>query len=86
MVCIYTNQTLPARGVEILPQPEKLRDERSRKTKKITNNLENSGEMKVSSPVKVAVLFPDEVELLQNASDFARVAEPLQQITDNKIR
>lgn len=85
-VCVHTNQTLAARGVEFLPQPERLRDEKSRNTKRITSNPEVTGETKVSSPVSAAVTFPENVELLQNASDFSRVVEPIQQVTDNKVR
>lgn len=87
-VCIFTNSTSATRGVEFLPEPEKLRasDEKSRKTKKITSNPATSGDSKVSSPLNVAVEYPESVEVLQNASDYARVLEPTQPITDIKIR
>lgn len=87
-VCVFTNQTLAARGVELLPVPARLRarDERGKKIKKITSNPATSDEMKVSSVVSAVVLFPDEVEVLQNASEYARVVEPLQAVTDNKMR
>ena len=87
-VCIYTNLTSATRGVEFLPEPAKLRasEDRSRKTKKITSNPATSGESKVSSSVNIPVEYPDFAKVLQNASDYARILEPFQPITDGKIR
>jgi hypothetical protein len=85
-VCVFTNQTTVSHGVEVLPQPERLRDDRSsRKTKKYTSNPATSEESaKFSSSLSI-VKFPLEVEVLQNASDYARVVEPLQPV-DSKMR
>lgn len=54
--------------------------------KKITSNPATSADAKVSSALSVAVQYPDEVKVLQNATDFARIVEPLVPITDGKIR
>lgn len=87
-VCIYTNLTSATRGVEFLPEPAKLRasEERGRKIKKLTSNPTSSGDTKVSGTSSVAVEYLDSVEVLQNASDYARILEPLQPITDTKIK
>lgn len=88
-ICVFSNSTSQSQGVEFLPEPEKLRagDERNnRKTKKVISNPATSGEMKVSSPINFVVQFPEEAKVLQNASDFARVVEPLQPVSDNKIK
>lgn len=88
-ICVFTNPTSPSQRVEYLPEPAKLRageDRISRRTKKIISNPATSGDMKVSSPINFTVEFPDEVKILQNASDFARVVEPLQPITDSKTK
>lgn len=58
----------------------------NRKAKKITSNPATSGDMKVSGGSDFVVQFPDAVEVLQNASDYARVTEPLVAVTDSKIR
>jgi hypothetical protein len=85
-VCIFTNQTAVARGAETLPRPERLRDDRNKKIKKITSNSATSEGMKVSSPLTSVIQFPDEIEILQNASSYARVVEPIDPVTDTKIR
>lgn len=84
-ICIFTNQTATARGVEFLPEPEKLRDERTNKKRKIMSNVASSGELKVSSAVNFVVKFPDQIEVLQNASSFARVVEPITSVTEKEI-
>lgn len=87
-VCIFTNLTSVTKGVEFLPLPESLRasENGNRKAKKITSNPATSGDMKVSGGSDFVVQFPDAVEVLQNASDYARVTEPLVAVTDSKIR
>lgn len=87
-VCIYTNQTIVYKGVELLPEPARLRasEDRNRKAKKITSNPANSGDMKVSKVQSAAVEYPDQAEVLQSASVYARVVEPLHKITDRKIK
>lgn len=84
-VCIFTNQTSTGRGLEFLPEPAKLRasEDRSRKTKKITSNPSTSED---SGSSNIAVEYPDVVEVLQNASEYARILEPMQPITDSKTR
>lgn len=86
-ICIFTTSTSSAHGVEFLPNPEKLRDERNgnRNTKKITSSGTTSDESKVSSPLKFVVIFPDQAEVLQNASSFARVVEPTETSQESKI-
>lgn len=83
-VCIFTNQTSVAAGVEFLPEPEKLRDDRNRRAK--SSSQATSAEMKAASLTNFIVQFPDEVEVFQNATNFARILEPTQTVTDNKIR
>lgn len=87
-VCIFTNLTSVTKGVEFLPFPESLRASESgnRKSKKITNNPATGGDQKVSSGIEFVVNFPDAVEVLQNASEYARVAEPTAAVVDSKTR
>lgn len=87
-VCIFTNLTSATRGVEFLPEPAKLRasEDRGRKMKKITSNPAASAELKVSGTLKADVEYRDTAEVLQNASDYARILEPLEPITDSKLR
>lgn len=87
-VCIFTNMTSASRGVELLPEPAKLRadegrSEKSRKTKKLTGG---SADLKAANLQNVVVEFPDKVSVLQNASDFARVVEPVPSVGDTKIK
>lgn len=76
-VCIFTNLTIAGRGIEFLPKPESLRDDKTnRKSRKIASNPATAGEQRVSAPIVVDVKYPETTEVFQNASKFARVVEP----------
>lgn len=85
-VCIFTNLTSVTHGAEILPRPEKLRsrDNKNGKIKTINSNPAQS-DLKTSSVMEVVVDYPATVELLQNASSYARVVEPIVPVANNKI-
>lgn len=88
-VCIFTNLTSATHGVEYLPKPERLRasDEKNRKIKKINSNPATaSGESRVSSSSNVIVEFPEDARVLQSASNYARVVEPVTAISDSDIK
>lgn len=87
-VCVFTNQAIASKGVELLPEPARLRasEDKNKKARKITSNLANPGDSRVSSGQSIVVDYPNQVEVLQNASDYARVVEPVEEITDNKIK
>lgn len=66
--------------------PESLRDDKTnRKSRKIASNPATAGDQKVSASINVAVKYPDEVEVFQNASKLARVVEPIYSLSDVKI-
>lgn len=92
-VCIYTDVS-QVYAAEILPQPAKLRAKE--KNKKMTDNLitsssstplPNGNGKKVSQKQTFIIIeYPTDVIVLQNASYFSRVAEPLIKFSDTKIR
>jgi hypothetical protein len=75
-VCIFTPEPVPV--------PMSLRDDRNRKTKKFSSNPASSEQLKVSSPVDFVLEYPGKVEVLQNASIYARVVEPVKPINDKQ--
>lgn len=75
-VCIFTTEPLPA--------AMRLRDEKDPKTKKVNSNLASTERLKVSNTVNFVLEYPDEVEVLQNASIYARVVEPVKPINDKQ--
>ena len=75
-VCIHTP--------ELLPVAMKLRDEKIKKTRKFNNNPDSLDELKVSSVMHYVLEYPEQVEVLQNASDFARVVEPVKAISEKQ--
>lgn len=86
-VCVYTNLPSGSKGVETLPIPAeyKSKENGNRRSKKITSNPATS-DSKVSSELNFVIKYPDSVDVLQNASDFARVVEPSENMSEFKIR
>lgn len=76
-VCILTPEPIPV--------PMRLRDEKgSRKTKKVNSNPSSTEQLKVSTTVNFVLEYPGVVEVLQNASIYARVVEPVKPISDKQ--
>lgn len=67
-----------------MPVPAPLRDEKSRKTKKYNSNPASVEQTRVSSTINFVLEYPGEVEVLQNASLYARIVEPVKPITDKQ--
>jgi hypothetical protein len=67
-----------------MPVPMRLRDEKNRRTKKYNSNPSSLEHTRVSSTVSFVPEYPEQVEVLQNASLFARVVEPVNPITDKQ--
>jgi hypothetical protein len=67
-----------------MPVPMRLRDEKNRKTKKYNSNPTSFEQTRVSSTVSFVLEYPEQVEVLQNASLYARVVEPVKPIVDKQ--
>jgi hypothetical protein len=75
-VCIYTSEPMPV--------PMRLRDEKSKKIKKFNSNPSSLEQTKVSSASSIVLEYPEKVDVLQNASLYARVLQPVKAIFDKQ--
>lgn len=80
------NATVCVFSPEPIPVPMRLRDEKSWKAKKVNSNPASTEVLKVSSTLKFVLEYPEFVEVLQNASDYARIVEPVKPINDKQIK
>lgn len=78
------NATVCVFSPEPIPVPMRLRDERSGKAKKVNSNPASTELLKVSSTVNFVLEYPEFVEVLQNASVYARVVEPVKPMNDKQ--
>lgn len=74
------NATVCVIASEPLPVPSGL------KKRKITTNPSSNEQLKVSSTVNFVLEYPESIQVLQNASIYARVVEPVNEISDNKTK
>lgn len=77
-VCVFASESMPV--------AMRLRDERerTRKTKKVNSNPAMNEQLKVSSELNFVLEYPEEIEVLQNASSYARVVEPVKPINSKE--
>lgn len=87
-VCIFTSTPIQTiHGIEILPQPLKYRDEqRGTRNRKFKNGRESDNNSELPGISNIIVEYPEIVKIQQNASLYARVAEPIKAIVDKNVK
>lgn len=83
-ICILTDTS---KVHELLPKPERRQDNRNpRKGATPIISLSTTMATELTTKSSLIIEYPSEVEILQNASFLARVAEPNIKIEDTKIK